>query len=394
MNEFTGERVIPGQVEVDLWNEHVARYAFASRFATGRRVLDAGCGTGYGSAELSRNARAVTALDISEEAVRYTRCNFPVENLAVVAGSASSLPFGANAFDLIVAFEVIEHLPDWSCLIAEAGRVLTPDGLLLVSTPNKDYYSASRGTAGENPFHVHEFTAAEFESELKRTFAHVRLFLQNRSEAFVFYPHRTSPPAEARIETTAGHPGNAHFFLAICSWQPIDPPPFVFVPRSANVLFEREQHIAKLRNELDLNRQWLDETRAAQATLLAAHETQREHLEEQNRWARDLEQKWHEAQARIVELQDAYAAEQSAATRAIESLEDENARKTDWAHQLSAEIVQLKQSIDEINATLDERTRWAQQLDSSLADAERRLNLVRASRWTRTGRLFGLGPEV
>ena len=54
--EFTGERVIPGQVDVDLLNEHLARYTFAARLARGKRVLDAGCGAGYGSAELAQPA--------------------------------------------------------------------------------------------------------------------------------------------------------------------------------------------------------------------------------------------------------------------------------------------------------------------------------------------------
>ena len=58
MVEFTGERVIPGQVNDDLWSEHVARYAFARRYAEGKRVLDAGCGAGYGSAELAQSATA------------------------------------------------------------------------------------------------------------------------------------------------------------------------------------------------------------------------------------------------------------------------------------------------------------------------------------------------
>jgi len=44
VSEFTGERVIPGQVNDELWAEHVARYAFAARMASGRRVLDLGCG--------------------------------------------------------------------------------------------------------------------------------------------------------------------------------------------------------------------------------------------------------------------------------------------------------------------------------------------------------------
>ena len=53
MAEFTGERLIPGEVDIDLLNEHMARYHFAVRLARGKRVLDAGCGAGYGSAELA-----------------------------------------------------------------------------------------------------------------------------------------------------------------------------------------------------------------------------------------------------------------------------------------------------------------------------------------------------
>jgi methylase of polypeptide subunit release factors len=65
LGEFTGERVIPGQVETDLWNEHFSRYAFATLFASGKRVLDLGCGSGYGSAELARTAESVIGVDVS-----------------------------------------------------------------------------------------------------------------------------------------------------------------------------------------------------------------------------------------------------------------------------------------------------------------------------------------
>ena len=65
MSEFTGERVIPGQVDVDLLNEHLARYSFAARLARGKRVLDAGCGAGYGSAELARSAESVVGVDVA-----------------------------------------------------------------------------------------------------------------------------------------------------------------------------------------------------------------------------------------------------------------------------------------------------------------------------------------
>src|SRR5215475_5813816 len=79
--EFTGERVIPGQVDIDLLNEHMARYAFASRLARGKRVLDAGCGAGYGSAELARTAASVVGIDRATEAIEFAQANYPLPNL-------------------------------------------------------------------------------------------------------------------------------------------------------------------------------------------------------------------------------------------------------------------------------------------------------------------------
>ena len=94
MVEFTGERVIPGQVNDDLWSEHVARYAFARRYAQGKRVLDAGCGTGYGSAELAQSAAEVTGVDIAADAIEYANselsdCRFAVHRVVL---HGSSLP--------------------------------------------------------------------------------------------------------------------------------------------------------------------------------------------------------------------------------------------------------------------------------------------------------------
>src|SRR5215467_1277008 len=85
--EFTGERVIPGEVDVDLLNEHLARYAFAARLARGKRVLDAGCGAGYGSAELARAALSVVGIDISAEAVAYAGANYQLPNLTFEVAS-------------------------------------------------------------------------------------------------------------------------------------------------------------------------------------------------------------------------------------------------------------------------------------------------------------------
>src|SRR5882762_10137859 len=97
--EFTGERVIPGQVDVDLLNEHVARYTFAARLAHGKRVLDAGCGAGYGSAELAHEAERVTGIDRDLGTVEFARANYPLPNLSFEQASCESMPFDGGSFD-------------------------------------------------------------------------------------------------------------------------------------------------------------------------------------------------------------------------------------------------------------------------------------------------------
>src|SRR5579863_9147556 len=90
--EFTGERVIPGQVDADLLNEHLARYAFAARWARGNRVLDAGCGAGYGSAELAKSALSVMGADVAADAVEFARDRYRLPNLQFEQASCLALP--------------------------------------------------------------------------------------------------------------------------------------------------------------------------------------------------------------------------------------------------------------------------------------------------------------
>lgn len=103
---FTGERVIPGQVDSDLFNEHFARYLYAQKFCAGQRILDTGCGVGYGSACLAEVASWVIGLDNDFRAIQYARLRYARPNLEFLVGDCEKLPFPPDIFDLIVSFEL------------------------------------------------------------------------------------------------------------------------------------------------------------------------------------------------------------------------------------------------------------------------------------------------
>ena len=411
--EFTGERLIPGEVDIDLLNEHMARYNFAARLTRGKRVLDAGCGAGYGSAELARTADRVTGVDVAAEAVEYARAHYGAPNLRFEQASCTALPFEDGAFDLVVAFEVIEHLEDWKGFLVEARRVLAPSGQLMVSTPNKLYYAESRGAHGANPFHVHEFEFDEFARELKEVFPHVSMFLENHIEGVTFQPREPGYTVEARVDAGEPVPDESHFFVAVCAHRPqIGNPTFVYVPRAANVLRERERHIAKLEGELATKDEWLNKAQEDLGELLAMFREQKDELERSNRWAEELNAELAARRARVAELQAELAAEQengrAMAARynaKIAELEEEGREKAQWAMdteaRLTAEIEKISAALTESVAShertqqeLEERTAWAQQLDEEKRRLEEQLGMVRASRWIKLGRRVGLGPAL
>jgi SAM-dependent methyltransferase len=275
--EFTGERVIPGQVDADLWAEHISRYAFAARFASGARVLDLGCGAGYGTAELAAGSHSAVGIDLAPDAVSHASSAYRLANISFLPASATAVPFRDGSFDLITAFEVIEHLDNWRDLLAEGQRLLHPQGVFLVSTPNKDYYTDSRGASGPNPFHTHEFKFDEFRTVLSEFFPHSTVLLQNHLEAFAFYQASGSPSLEGRMDGVRGTPQEAHFFLAVCSLAEQPPmPSFLFVHQGSNVLREREKHIASLQRELS-------DTHEQFTALHRAHDELTVHAEEQTR---------------------------------------------------------------------------------------------------------------
>jgi 2-polyprenyl-3-methyl-5-hydroxy-6-metoxy-1,4-benzoquinol methylase len=167
------ERFVPGQGRGELMEaQHVARYWWAAGLVGQKRVLDAGCGVGYGSAMLAAaGAEEVIGIDIARAAVAGAEQVYP--GVAFAVADVRALPFDDGRFDVVVCFEVIEHLNGQPEVIAELARVLAPDGVLAISSPNRGVYPEG------NPHHVHEYTSDELATALAQHFSHVELRRQH-----------------------------------------------------------------------------------------------------------------------------------------------------------------------------------------------------------------------
>ncbi|MEZ0366558.1 class I SAM-dependent methyltransferase [Mycobacterium sp. pUA109] len=156
---LTGERTIPGLAEENYWfRRHEVVYQRLAPRCADREVLEAGCGEGYGADLIADVAHRVIGLDYDETTVAHVRARYP--RVQVMHGNLAELPLPDGAVDVVVNFQVIEHLWDQAQFIAECARVLRPGGLLMVSTPNRITFSPGRDTP-INPFHTRELNAAE-----------------------------------------------------------------------------------------------------------------------------------------------------------------------------------------------------------------------------------------
>jgi SAM-dependent methyltransferase len=183
---FTGERFVPG-ARGEIWVEHWHRYHFAAQFARGLRVVDAACGEGYGSALLARTAASVVGADLAAEAVAHARAAYAgIANLSFVQAPCTKLPLADASADLFVSFETVEHIREQEAFLDEIARVLAPDGLLLLSCPNRREYSDRRGFANE--FHVKELYREELAALVARRFRYTQWYGQRPSFFSVIAP--------------------------------------------------------------------------------------------------------------------------------------------------------------------------------------------------------------
>jgi ubiquinone/menaquinone biosynthesis C-methylase UbiE len=219
--EFTGERFIPGTAG-EIWHEHWHRYHFAAPLVADLEVLDVACGEGYGSALLATRARSVIGADIAPSAVDHARARYAgVANLGFRQADCAALPFADATFDAVVSFETIEHILAQELFLDEIRRVLRPDGLLILSCPNKTEYSDRRGVTNE--FHVRELYRDELAALIAPRFAHALWYGQRPSFYSVVWSEEGAARGEifevSEATAVAPSPGHARplYFVVIAS---------------------------------------------------------------------------------------------------------------------------------------------------------------------------------
>jgi 2-polyprenyl-3-methyl-5-hydroxy-6-metoxy-1,4-benzoquinol methylase/glycosyltransferase involved in cell wall biosynthesis len=274
---FIQERYVPGTWSEIAAYEHVPRYALARDLARGKRVLDFGSGSGYGTAMLAETASSVLGLDVSASAVAYARDLHQRSNLSFVQDQELGASLPSSSFDLITCCEVIEHVDAETQprLIANLHRLLAADGKLLISTPNPEITAIY----GDNPFHLCELTRPQFEALLNGAFAHVELIEQS-VHACVFMA-----PAEAKelVEVHRGVPGfegesRPAAYVAVCSKMPFDALPGMVFPDSRLDYIEQRVQALQRRNRQLIDRSALVGSRASATQLARALESTRNDL--------------------------------------------------------------------------------------------------------------------
>ena len=327
--EFTGERVVPGKVDDRLWAEHISRYDFVAPWVGGRRVLDFGCGAGYGAERLRRaGARSVVGCDLAPEAAGHARSHYG-DSATFVVGDCQRAPFATGSFDVVVSFEALEHVPEPERYLDEARRLLVEDGLFFVSTPNKRTYT-DESEAEKNPYHIKEFYFDELLEVLNHRFGTVRPFGQWMAEG-VFFGRLGGEGGETVQRLVAEgletfDPERVEYFVVLCAVGEEDArlatPSHAFRPGGGS-------EVAALRNDLMHLRQ---------------------EFEERTAWALDLDRQLSESASRILERQA------------------EVERNVEWALSLDVRRQELESLVAELEQRLAQREERVRELETRLGE--------------------------
>jgi SAM-dependent methyltransferase len=170
---LTGERTLPDVPEENYWfRRHLAVYEWIAQRVRGLRVIDMACGEGYGSDVLAHVAADVVGVDANPEAHEHARLRYRRPNLRFARDLVETFTAPADA---VVFLQTIEHLKDAHAVLEHFRSLVSPAGKVFVSTPNVLTLAPKGAERSDNPWHVHEYRAEEFERLCRGAFSAVQI---------------------------------------------------------------------------------------------------------------------------------------------------------------------------------------------------------------------------
>lgn len=171
---LTGERTLPDVPEENYWfRRHLVVYDWIARRVAGQRVIDMACGEGYGSNVLAARAAGVVGVDANPEAHEHARLRYRRPNLGFERDLIETFTAPADA---VVFLQTIEHLEDPGAALRHFGEIVGDGGAVYLSTPNVLTLAPKGAPRSDNPWHVHEYRAEEFDALCRQHFSSVALF--------------------------------------------------------------------------------------------------------------------------------------------------------------------------------------------------------------------------
>ena len=295
MMKFTGERFVP-EVHGNIEIEHLHRYMQACSLAKGKRVLDIASGEGYGSAMLAEHALHVTGVDISAEAVEHAQSRYQQANLEYRVGSCAAIPLADASMDMVVSFETIEHHDQHQEMMQEIRRVLRPDGILLISSPDKLYYSDIPGA--HNDYHVKELYQEEFQQLLEQYFSQTAYYGQRVLFGSGIFPHGQASKfdtywqQEKALQTAQGM-AKPVYWIALASNQALpqlDASFFEQAQQESEMVSGLQTALEHRQHDIVLHKQWEAQLEQDINTLKQAGEQQQQEMQALKLWEARLEQ--------------------------------------------------------------------------------------------------------
>ena len=259
------ERFIPGQDD-QMTIEHLHRYENILSFIKNKSVLDIASGDGYGSYLMSRYASEVYGVDICKKTIAKAKKKYLNKNLTFISDSILELKNIHKKFDVVVSFETLEHLKNHKKIIENLKQCLKPQGVLIISTPNKPVYKKFNPS---NPFHLKELNFKEFDELIRPFFRHIKYCAQKLMISSIISSDENikdkidfktySNKADLLDNKFSNSIEDATYFIAICSEYKIRKiDTSMFLPKKNDLINVYLNH-AKWAQDQDLQIQHLTE---------------------------------------------------------------------------------------------------------------------------------------